>query len=190
MTEAPIITPAELRRFEGFALEQTDIHLRTHYLRVLAAARRGVEADKYLGYATAANMMVYALRERAKTAEAERYVPGVWRCAKCKLRLVSTILNVADGNMYADTKPQECAAGCGPMWRVSERDERKEAQALFGAEFDKRIAAETALAEAVRREAHALELLRQAREYTTSYTYDEEGELTSAIDAALKASNG
>lgn len=62
--------------------------------------------------------------ERKARGEAERlcYVPGVWRCAKCNLRLISQTLHVNLGMVSADNEPQQCANGCGPMWRVSERD--------------------------------------------------------------------
>jgi hypothetical protein len=73
---------------------------------------------------------------RAQTAEAEVerlkaenealrklvYVPGVTKCAKCGLRLVSSILDATSGQIGANTSPQDCPNGCGPMWRVSERD--------------------------------------------------------------------
>lgn len=50
------------------------------------------------------------------------YVPGIWKCAKCALSLVSNTLNANTGAMKANTSPQECLNGCGPMWRVTERD--------------------------------------------------------------------
>ncbi len=50
------------------------------------------------------------------------YVPGVWRCAKCKLVLVSTNMYAATGTFSANNEPQQCSNGCGPMWRHTERD--------------------------------------------------------------------
>lgn len=50
------------------------------------------------------------------------YVPGLWRCAKCELRLVSNIMCASTGDMTANNSPQQCANGCGPMWRVTERE--------------------------------------------------------------------
>lgn len=63
----------------------------------------------------------------AANAEIERlerlvYVPGVWVCAKCKLPLVSTILDAGSGRFAANKEPQQCPNGCGPMWRKTERD--------------------------------------------------------------------
>ena len=160
----PPFTPAFLDTLEGEIKRGDQDSLFTiHRLLLLdlcAAARRGVEADaekKHLAfldeaYASAMGQGMSAQR-RAEKAEADCYVPGVWRCAKCQLRTVTTILNTGDGNMHADSRPQDCANGCGPMWRISERDERKEAQALFNAEYDKRVAAEAELAKAMHREA-------------------------------------
>ena len=50
------------------------------------------------------------------------YVPGLWRCPKCQFNLVSNTLHAGTGMVSADNKPQQCANGCGPMWRVTERD--------------------------------------------------------------------
>lgn len=50
------------------------------------------------------------------------YVPGLWRCAKCKCETVCTNLHVQDGSFSANNEPQECPNNCGPMWRVTERD--------------------------------------------------------------------
>lgn len=50
------------------------------------------------------------------------YVPGLWRCAKCKCGVTSQILNVARGDVRANNEPQQCPNGCGPLWRVTERD--------------------------------------------------------------------
>ncbi len=64
------------------------------------------------------------LEARKEVARLERlvYVPGVWRCAKCKLVLISTNLHADSGLMSPDNSPQQCANGCGPMWRKTERD--------------------------------------------------------------------
>ena len=69
----------------------------------------------------------HAERLDALEAENERlerlvYVPGVWVCAKCKLSLVSTLLDVSRGLFAANKEPQQCPNGCGPLWRKTERD--------------------------------------------------------------------
>lgn len=68
---------------------------------------------------------------RECAAAADRvYVPGAWCCAKCKLEVIATNINLS-GNLGADNRPHQCPNNCGPMWRVTERDARKEAQKLF-----------------------------------------------------------
>lgn len=62
------------------------------------------------------------LAVRIATLEKLVYVPGLWRCAKCELKLVSNIMCASTGNMAANNSPQQCANGCGPMWRVTERE--------------------------------------------------------------------
>lgn len=54
--------------------------------------------------------------------EALVYVPGLRRCAKCGLRLVTNSISAATGAMRADDSPQTCPNNCGPMWRVTERE--------------------------------------------------------------------
>lgn len=62
------------------------------------------------------------MREELARLEKLVYVPGLWRCAKCKLTMVSQTLYVKHGEIGPNTKPQECPNGCGPLWRVTERD--------------------------------------------------------------------
>ena len=83
--------------------------------------------------------------ELAKLRE-ELYVPGVHVCPKCKFRLVSNTLYLGSGTIGADRSPKECLNGCGNMWRVSERDERKEAQKTAGDLFveNKKLSEENA----------------------------------------------
>lgn len=50
------------------------------------------------------------------------YVPGVLMCAKCKFQQVSINLHVNTGQRSANNSPQQCPNGCGPLWRVTERD--------------------------------------------------------------------
>lgn len=70
---------------------------------------------------------IHAEQLDAANAEIERlerlvYVPGVWVCAKCKLSLISTLLDVSRGLFAANKEPQQCPNGCGPLWRKTERD--------------------------------------------------------------------
>ena len=65
------------------------------------------------------------------------YVPGAWRCPKCSLRLIAQTLHMQDGGMSANNQPQACANGCGPMWRVTEREDRQDAQRFANEQTDK-----------------------------------------------------
>jgi hypothetical protein len=92
----------------------------------VATLRRYVEATTHLEIVHAAlDTLERELAEKtARVAELEKlvYVPGLWRCAKCELRVVSTNFHVNNGRMSADNEPRQCDNGCGPMWRVSERE--------------------------------------------------------------------
>jgi hypothetical protein len=89
---------------------------------------RGSASDIRYALPVTADGMVSAADEldrlRIRAAELERlvYVPGLRKCAKCGFVLIQSAISAADGSIRADDKPAECANGCGPMWRVSERD--------------------------------------------------------------------
>jgi hypothetical protein len=57
--------------------------------------------------------------EELETAREKIFVPGHWECPKCQFYLVTTTLDASSGGFAADNKPQMCANGCGPMWRVT-----------------------------------------------------------------------
>jgi hypothetical protein len=87
--------------------------------------RREWEAHLFIDAADALD----AAEARIKELEGENerlaklvYVPGVTRCAKCGLRLISSTLDASSGQIAANTSPQQCPNDCGPMWRVTERD--------------------------------------------------------------------
>ena len=72
---------------------------------------------------------IEAVEKYISNAENERerleklvYVPGAWKCAKCRCGVISNTLHVNTGGISANNEPQECPNGCGPMWRVTERD--------------------------------------------------------------------
>lgn len=61
--------------------------------------------------------------ELIMTLERLVYVPGLWRCPKCKFQLVQAELNAATGNVTARDRPGDKCPNChGPLWRVTERD--------------------------------------------------------------------
>ncbi len=66
------------------------------------------------------------------------YVPGLWRCAKCKFELVQATLNARDGTVSARDTPGEKCPNCqSPLWRVTERAARQEAQRECDAMWEK-----------------------------------------------------
>lgn len=113
------------------------LHLHQH-LMVMAQMRDHTARDfvDWMNSTQAAAGQLRALRERGGEqlpleAELARlralvYVPGVTKCAKCSLRLVSSVLDASSGRVGFDTSPQDCPNGCGPMWRVTERDASNE----------------------------------------------------------------
>src|SRR3990167_8195883 len=70
------------------------------------------------------NLLDYAVAMKAENDRLEKlvYVPGVFSCAKCRVVLVSTTMHAHTGLMKANTEPQKCPNGCGPLWRRTERD--------------------------------------------------------------------
>lgn len=96
------------------------------------------------------------------------HVPGLWRCAKCKLDVLSTNLHVYSGTTSANTEPHECPNGCGPMWRVSEADYRKELLAQVNRLFYENRALKEAQPSAT-----AAPILEEALYRCASYHQDE-----------------
>lgn len=70
------------------------------------------------------------------------YCPGVLRCAKCDFRLIKTTLNLADGEAYANNEPDRCPNCDVPMWRVTWKDEAKEAYAVAESQMNRALEAE------------------------------------------------
>jgi hypothetical protein len=73
------------------------------------------------------------------------YVPGLWRCAKCKFTLVQANLNVADGSVTARDEPDRCPNCNLPLWRVTERAARIEAEQMAEQAVTQRIDIEDVL---------------------------------------------
>jgi hypothetical protein len=105
-----------------------DIAERNRYkqrIRDLEQRIRGLEYA--LGESCRNSDLEYALQraekaeQRSTELDALAHVPGLWRCGKCELKLVASVLHAPTGTIGANTKPQQCANGCGPMWRVTER---------------------------------------------------------------------
>lgn len=71
---------------------------------------------------------IQAKAEKIKELERLVYVPGQWRCAKCKYVGIHAVICATSGaiGVKANTKTEQCPNGCGPLWRVTERQVGKE----------------------------------------------------------------
>jgi rubrerythrin len=73
---------------------------------------------------TALNGIISALEDRDQRIaelQAQVYVPGLWRCAKCDFKLIQANLNAQDGSISARNDPGKCPNCEGSLWRVTER---------------------------------------------------------------------
>lgn len=65
------------------------------------------------------------LQARIAELESKVLLPGVMRCAKCDFRLIRHNVYAASGTITAgDSNTEPCPNGCGPLWPVTEREER------------------------------------------------------------------
>lgn len=106
-------------------------------------ACKGIHTDALPQLRAALQDTQHLIKDRDDLAKLV-YVPGVMRCAKCGLRLVTTAIHADSGRMAADNSPQDCPNGCGPLWRVTERDAGNDLcdqLALKQAELDEALAA-------------------------------------------------
>jgi hypothetical protein len=64
------------------------------------------------------------------------YVPGMWRCPKCKFCLVQSNLNGVDGTVTARDDPGEKCPNCySPLWRMTWKEHADELAARCEAEI-------------------------------------------------------
>jgi hypothetical protein len=116
--EAPMTpaqpAPVDHERIDALIAEYSDYSPRTELGRVYGTCSIG-EFQSVLA-------TIRHLRAENEALTKLVYVPGLWRCAKCKCTVVSTNLHYPSGGFSANNKPQECPNNCGPMWRVTERD--------------------------------------------------------------------
>lgn len=72
--------------------------------------------------------------ERAKL-QRDQFVPGQLECKKCGFVLISKNIYMKSGTIGPNNKSDDCANGCGPMWKVSWKDHaakvRASSEALF-----------------------------------------------------------
>lgn len=87
--------------------------------RQVLARKRDAEAIQSL---LARLAKVEAETERLKALV---YVPGQWRCAKCKFVLHKMVLcaNTGAVGLKGDTKTEPCPNGCGPLWPTTWKED-------------------------------------------------------------------
>lgn len=77
------------------------------------------------------------------------FVPGMMRCAKCSFVGMHMVTRASDGavGVKANLEPEKCPNGCGPLWRVSERDAGNDLADRLEKMFEEKKALETTLRE-------------------------------------------
>ena len=124
------------------------------------------EIDRLLGVIRSLSSRVETEKRAKEEAETENarlarlvYVPGQWRCAKCKFTLIQANLNANGGTVTARDQPGDKCPNCdSPLWRVTERDAGNEMIDRAEEAFEAKRAAETrsaALAQDLRGPGHA-----------------------------------
>jgi hypothetical protein len=69
------------------------------------------------------------------TSDQSEFRPGVFRCAKCGLRVVSQTLDLTSGSA-SPSGSDYCPNNCGPVWPVNWKSECLTAEAQIEATFD------------------------------------------------------
>lgn len=123
-------------------------------------------------------------------ADARLFRPGVLRCAKCGFRLVSNWLNASDGTVSPRETTEHCPNDGAPMWRVTWEEECRESDKCWEQQVERAVAAEAALAAALK----ALEPFAEASEHLHPYIADDgvtlDGIKVSAWREAWRACRG
>jgi hypothetical protein len=96
-------------------------HLRA-YVHSLSALEASMVVEENLQLREDCTVMSQKVEELQAELEKVKFVPGHFECAKCHFVLIAKIISVSTGTIGANTKPQLCANGCGPMWRVTWKD--------------------------------------------------------------------
>lgn len=106
--------------------------------------------EEAAGMAHVALDEVERLRGEVERLTALVYVPGQWRCAKCKFVCQKMTLNANTGavGVQADTKTEPCPNGCGPLWPMTERESGNELADRCIEALDRATKAEAAIKEA------------------------------------------
>ncbi len=72
---------------------------------------------------TAERKAVDALTAKLEACKKERddskFIAGNFECKKCGFYLVKKMIYMKSANIGPNNEPENCANGCGPMWKVS-----------------------------------------------------------------------
>jgi hypothetical protein len=67
--------------------------------------------------------VIRAQREAIEVLQKLVYVPGLWKCQKCDLRVLQASMEASSGALrLREEGDVPCPNGCGPMKRVTERE--------------------------------------------------------------------
>lgn len=81
------------------------------------------------------------------SSDANLFVPGVMRCAKCSFVLHRVTLHAYSGGVSAgDSKSEPCPNGCGPLWPMTWRQQAEELQERCEEQLARAVLAEGCLA--------------------------------------------
>lgn len=106
-----------------------------------------------------------------------KYVPGVWRCAKCEFQLIQSSLNMAAGTVTARDEPGEPCPNCKtPLWRVSWKDYATDAYATAENQMNLAVAAEQRIKD-LQEKMDAMLLIQQQRTTVLANTLFEAREI-------------
>ncbi|TIN76725.1 hypothetical protein [Mesorhizobium sp.] len=93
------------------------------------------------------------------------YAPGVWRCPKCRFRLIQANLNARDGTVTARDVPGDHCPNCSsPLWRVTWKDEAEENLQIGEQHVARAVAAEKRVQELLEANNRYLNEARAARD--------------------------
>lgn len=123
------------------ALSADLLHIKAKCLAVIGehdASNAALQVANYLLSALGALATITAQAQEIARLSALVYVPGQWRCAKCKFVVHKMVLCANTGNvgLKADTKTEPCPNGCGPLWPVTWKEDAFECGERLVAQHD------------------------------------------------------
>lgn len=125
------------------------------------------------------------LHTRIRELEKLVYVPGLWRCPKCKFSLMQASLNANDGSVTAMDKPGSKCPNCdSPLWRVTERQAGNDMVDRAEEQMLRAVAAEKALATAI---GHIDHMAAWITQQNAGYSFEGLGEDMPGIRALVAA---